>query len=349
MIRLLHRALLCAAALVVAAPAVAEVPAGLSAPLWAAWRDRFVQPDGRVVDNANGGISHSEGQGYGLLLASLAGDAVTFHRIWSFTRTQLLVRDDGLAAWRWEPDASPNITDINNASDGDLLIAYALALGGAAWGDDSLTEAAAAIASALWTAAIIPAGDDLVMLPGAAGFREGDRIDGPVVNLSYWVFEAFPALAAIDPEHDWTALADNGLKLLARSGVGPSRLPPEWSALGDGPPRPAAGFDRTFGYNAIRIPLYLARAGLATPALVEPFLASRDETGAGAVILLDSGARLEPLSDQGYRMALAAVDCAVNGTPVPSDLRTFAPDLYYPATLHLLAWFYLAEQRPGCL
>jgi endo-1,4-beta-D-glucanase Y len=36
---------------------------------WAAYRDRFVMADGRVVDDANGGISHSESQGYGLLLA----------------------------------------------------------------------------------------------------------------------------------------------------------------------------------------------------------------------------------------------------------------------------------------
>ena len=40
---------------------------------WAAYRDRFVLADGRVVDDGNGGISHSEGQGYGLLLAVLGG------------------------------------------------------------------------------------------------------------------------------------------------------------------------------------------------------------------------------------------------------------------------------------
>ena len=71
---------------------------------WAAYRDRFVMPDGRVVDDANGGISHSEGQGYGLLLAFSAGDRGTFERVFNFTRNQLLIRDDGLAA-RWFPGA----------------------------------------------------------------------------------------------------------------------------------------------------------------------------------------------------------------------------------------------------
>ena len=36
---------------------------------WRAYLAKFVTPDGRVVDNANGGVSHSEGQGYGLLFA----------------------------------------------------------------------------------------------------------------------------------------------------------------------------------------------------------------------------------------------------------------------------------------
>ena len=36
--------------------------------------------------------------------------------------------------------------------------------------------------------------------PGAVGFRAEDRADGPVVNLSYWVFPAFPALKEAAPE-----------------------------------------------------------------------------------------------------------------------------------------------------
>ncbi|MBN9058080.1 MAG: endoglucanase, partial [Rhizobiales bacterium] len=71
----------------------------VSADDWKTYSDRFVAPNGRVIDDANGDISHSEGQGYGLLLAFAADDRAAFERIWSFTRTELLLRDDGLAVW----------------------------------------------------------------------------------------------------------------------------------------------------------------------------------------------------------------------------------------------------------
>ena len=34
---------------------------------WLAFRNRFIAPEGRVVDTGNGGVSHSEGQGYAML------------------------------------------------------------------------------------------------------------------------------------------------------------------------------------------------------------------------------------------------------------------------------------------
>ena len=39
---------------------------------WRAYKAHFVTEAGRVVDTANKGISHSEGQGYGMLLAVAA-------------------------------------------------------------------------------------------------------------------------------------------------------------------------------------------------------------------------------------------------------------------------------------
>jgi endoglucanase len=96
-----------------------KVVGSLSAADWEAYRSRFVEDNGRVVDTANGNISHSEGQGYGLLLALAAADRRSFEQIWNFTFTELLIRDDGLAAWKWDPNGKPRVTDRNNASDGD--------------------------------------------------------------------------------------------------------------------------------------------------------------------------------------------------------------------------------------
>jgi endo-1,4-beta-D-glucanase Y len=47
----------------------AASPATLLVDGWRQYKDRFVTSEGRVVDNANGGISHSEGQGYAMLIA----------------------------------------------------------------------------------------------------------------------------------------------------------------------------------------------------------------------------------------------------------------------------------------
>ncbi|MEK1875668.1 MAG: glycosyl hydrolase family 8, partial [Rhizobium altiplani] len=134
--------LLCAASFAVAAvcqPAQARGP-GISPEAWGAYKAKFLDASGRIVDDGNGNISHSEGQGYGLLLAYLANNPADFEQIWYFTRTELLLRDDGLAAWRWDPAVTPHVTDSNNASDGDLLIAYALALAGSAWNKTDYME-----------------------------------------------------------------------------------------------------------------------------------------------------------------------------------------------------------------
>ena len=61
-----------------------------------------------------------------LLLAIAANDRATFDKIWGWTRANLMVRDDQLLAWRWDPAHRPAVADINDASDGDILVAWAL-------------------------------------------------------------------------------------------------------------------------------------------------------------------------------------------------------------------------------
>jgi endoglucanase len=316
---------------------------------WRPWRDRFVTDRGRVVDDINK-ISHSEGQGYGLLLALLAQDKATFARIWSFTKNELLLRDDGLAAWRWDPDATPHVTDTNDAADGDILIAYALALAGEAWKDPELTQAAHDMALAIKRLVLQPAGARMVVMPAVKGFGAADRPDGPVVNLSYWVFEAFPTLARLAPDPGWAAAAASGVDLVRSARFGPARLPPNWISLHGQTPEPAQGFDQQFSYDAIRVPLYLLRAGIADRDLLGAFAKLWGAPGAAPAPINLSDARvLEGMGDPGYRMIAAALACALDAKPIPTALKTPTPTSYYPSTLHLLALSMVAQHFPACL
>jgi endoglucanase len=333
--------------LLAAAPALQAASGGATIPAadWRAYQTKFVREDGRVVDDGNGGISHSESQGYGMLLAFLAGDRAGFEKIWTFTRLELLIRDDGLSAWRWDPAANPRVTDINNASDGDLLIAYALGLAGTAWKVPTYLVAGRKIATALGDQVVRRVNGKLLLMPAVQGFDRSDRPDGPVVNLSYWVFEAFPMLTRLAPKVDWSGLSEQGVALIdAFASAG--KLPPEWTSIRERP-APAAGFEAVFGYNAFRVPLYLLRAGLTDRGRLA-LLHDAWANGPG-IIDFATGRRTTPLPEPGYRMVQASVACALNGTRIPDDLRRFEPTLYYPSTLHLLSQSLITDRYPQCL
>lgn len=318
---------------------------------WEAYRSRFVDDSGRVIDNANGNISHSEGQGYGMLLAFAAGDRRTFERIWTFTLAEFLIRDDGLAAWKWDPSAKPRISDSNNATDGDILIAYVLAKAGAAWKTPRYTTAAQKLARAVGKSAVARSGGAVFLLPAAAGFGADDRPDGPVVNLSYWIFEAFPTLAALAPEYDWTGVGRTGLSLLQQAASSRVGLPADWISVRDRVQiHPAEGFPPEFGYNSLRIPLYLLRAGMTNVEWLRTLDQRWSASNEGvAVVNVSTGRVRERLTDQGYATLAAVLACALDGKPIPAALRAFDPKLYYPSTLHLLSLSLMGEKYPQCL
>ena len=66
------------------APAIAD---------WSDFRRRFVGGDGRVIDNANGGVSHSEGQGWGMMLAVAFDDVASFDLIADWTKRNDTITD----------------------------------------------------------------------------------------------------------------------------------------------------------------------------------------------------------------------------------------------------------------
>ncbi|WP_367193473.1 glycosyl hydrolase family 8 [Amorphus sp. 3PC139-8] len=346
--------------LLITAPAAAQdygVGISATAPLisssaWAAYRSAFLKSDGRIVDTGNNDISHSEGQGYGLLLSVAADDRASFEQIWTFTLTQLLIRDDGLAAWKWVPDADPHITDINTATDGDILIVLALYKAADRWGIDRYRSHAQTMVKAIGNTLITQQDNLQLIMPGSQGFSAEERPDGPVVNLSYWVFAALDVFKQLDQATDWSTVKATGLILMKEARFGDVQLPTDWiSVQPNQPPRPAQGFDPDFGYNSVRIPLYLIQAGITDRSLLEPYDKAWNQNGNGepAVVNVETNEVKQQLDAPGYKIQAALVACAMRGTPIPPDLQKFEATDYYSSSLHLLALSVLAENYPRCL
>ena len=316
---------------------------------WGVYKKRFVRA-GRVIDDVNR-ISHSEGQGYALLIAVKAGDHAGFDEIWSWTRRELYIDASGLAAWKWDERTTPRVTDKNNASDGDILIAWALAEASERWGTLEHREAARDIVRAIGQANITSTAAGPALIPGRAGFTSEDHPDGQVLNLSYWVFPAFERFRALDRGTDWAAVQATGLKLLRESRFGPLRLPADWIAIGSGQPAPAKTFPMKFSYNAIRVPLYLVWAKIDQPDLLRPFAGLWNERlNLGPFeVELPSGSALQTFGGAGFKAVVASAKCALHQEMLHPSLRKVEPDTYYATTLHILSLIALQERYPECL
>lgn len=316
---------------------------------WQGYKQRFISDEGRLIDDFAGNVSHSEGQGYAMLLAAFSDDRATFDRLWGWTLANLEVRNDGLASWRWRPEDDPHVLDKNNAADGDLLLAWALAEAGRRWDPKAYDPAAARIAHAIASKLVYPSVFGPVLSPGADGFGPKDRDDGPVVNLSYWVFPAFVALTRVAPDVDWVGLRRSGLSLIDAAKFGPAKLPSDWISLKLGV-RPALGYPVRFGYDAIRTPLYLAwgapkeRARLG--ALADAWAGSVDAPP--PVVDLETGAASSKFGDVGYRAVAALARCVAHDEPFPPELMIIDLKRYYPATLQMLSLVALREGGFKC-
>jgi endoglucanase len=249
-------------AIIAARPVAAHAAGPAELREWRAFRGRFIAADGRVIDTGNGGISHSEGQGWGLLLAERFGDRACFDLLLGWTRRVLARPRDALHAWKYSAAAAA-VVDGNNATDGDLMIAWALLRAQQRWGGTEYGPLGTATARDILRLTMKPAAGRLLLLPGARGFEHRDHV---VVNPSYYAFPAFRPLAAAVPDPRWLQMAGDGLALLRAARFGRWGLPPDWLAVPRERGAPLAlAPDRLprFSYDAIRVPLYLAWAGLA--------------------------------------------------------------------------------------
>ena len=319
---------------------------------WDRFKERFVTAQGRVIDTGNGNMSHSEGQAYGMLLAVGYDDRPSFESIWNWTRRNLALRDDGLFVWQWLPNVADPTPDLSPASDGDVLIAWALARAAARWGDDGYRDAARRLARVIRTVLVAEIDGRTLILPGPVWPR---RATSTILNLSYWIFPAFQELSLIDPAPQWESLIRTGLELVAAARFGEWALPSDWMVMrNDGTLIQADEFPFVFGYEAVRVPLYYLWAGFEDKAPLRIYQAFWSATAKGHrlvnIIGLSTGEIVQREPVLAYRAVKALVDCAITGRPTGLFEQGFARyDDYYSAVTWLLAERVAIERLPHCL
>lgn len=318
---------------------------------WAAWKTLCLMPDGRVIDGFQSGASHSEGQGYGLLLAAMFGDLATCRSIVLWTERNLNVREDALLAWRWRPDSVPQVTDRNNASDGDLFYAWGLILAAGLGNEPGFRQRAIAIAQDLDRLCLAghPDGSGrIILLPAAAGFV---REDGIVVNPSYYMPLAMTQLAEAAGTPRLAQAARDGMALIDQlGGAGPV---PDWIMLDASGIRPApAEFSSLVGYEAVRVPLFALWSGQGQSPAVRAYIdatAEQDEQGTPTRIDPQTGEVTERSPHSGYAAVARLASCAADGGVGSLMPRFDSNQPYYPATLHLMSLVVQITTYPRCV
>jgi endoglucanase len=195
----------------------------------------YVTPAGEVIRKDQGGDTVSEGQGYALLLAYAVDNRRLFARIWSWTRSHLLL-GDALFAYRWQDGA---VASNESAADADTQIAWALDLAGHRWSAPADTDASRQIATAIADHEL--GYDDhgrptLAAGPWAIGAGRPTQVEP-----GYWTFPADAALAVLTRDRRWQGLASADAAHLGAITHAGTTLPSDWAALGSGSaPMPSA-------------------------------------------------------------------------------------------------------------
>lgn len=304
----------------------------LAGQAWETYKARFMMADGRIIDTGNNSVSHTEGQGFAMMMAVRNNDRESFDKIWRWTEKNLKNPENSLFYWRYNPVAANPVTDKNNATDGDTFIAWSLLKGGTLWHDDGYLKSSDAIVKALVEHNVIRFSGYQVMLPGAKGFNLNSYVN---LNPSYFIFPAWQDFANRTHLVVWKDLISDGQKLLLKMRFGNAQLPADWVSLyADGHVAPAKEWPARFSYDAIRVPLYV-KWFAPTSNLLDPYKAywarfTPDQTPAWVNVATNDPA---PYKMEG---GLLAVRNSVLGQLPAGEPQITAQEDYYSASLKML-------------
>ena len=209
--------------------------------VWQHWKTNIRQ-DGFVMSRQNGGAT-SEGQSYGMLMALYMNDQAAFDQLWSAAKKMQFKANpqvmqsfqqgtQHLFYWRYamNPQMGREMPVTHEvASDGDLVIAYALQMGAKQWDRADYLQEAKAIISELWTHTVREKNGKLYF--SCASHMTPQTSGALVVNSTYLAPDMFRTFSLVDTEHaaGWLKLAEDTYTALEECGRYTAYgIPPSW-------------------------------------------------------------------------------------------------------------------------
>ena len=222
---------------------------------WEDYKQRYLDEDGAIIDTGNNNMSHSEGQSYGMLFALYFNDKDSFDKICKWTLVNLYNEKTGLLNWAYKRNQSDPTADKNNATDGDLMIAWVLIEAGKKWNVNAYTKRGEKMLSVLMSKLVMKMGGSYILLPGIENFYFNSHA---IVNPSYYIYPALLGIHKHTFSKRWREISDDGKKLISNLKTQKIKLAPDWikyEANGDN--APSDKWPVRSSYDAIRVPLYL--------------------------------------------------------------------------------------------
>jgi len=280
-----------------AASAICKDKANLSTwPLWEGYQKRFLQADGRVLDQTGErDFTTSESEAYTLFFALVINDRQRFEVVLNWIEANLSQGDftQHLPAWHWgrQTTGKWEILDHNAASDADTWLAYTLLQAGSLWGEARYIRLGKMLLEQIKAKEVVllPNGSTM-LLPAPQGFAE---VNGKWwFNPSYLPIQLLRVFAQADPTGPWNAMTATTLHMIR--GTALRGFAPDWVSYQHGQGWTALPENEPVGsYDAIRTYLW---AGMLDDAdTIKPQLI-RNLSGMRRYLLKNNGALMESVN-----------------------------------------------------
>lgn len=308
---------------------------------WIAYQKQFIDTN-RVLDSDN--ISSSAGQGFALLFAVFSNDRKQFQDMWAWTQ-QNMQREDHLFRQQYSPSEKGEcdkkcISAQPNASNGDIIIAWALLAAENKWDRQIFLVEGLRVLDAIKAKLIRQQFGYQLILPSETGVELPDeRIQ---INLSYWVFPALNLFTDVTGDPIWAEIYQSGTSIMKSARFGDWNLPADWMILSKDKASLQGAKSAEYGEHANRLPLYLMLAQDYQTDLIAPFMNFWSQNTIPVTVNLLTGEASEQTANSGMQAIKDVTEAKMNHSEADVISDVILPEItaetgYDSATFILLS------------